>query len=398
MGSEPNFFSNVYNRSGLFAWELYWGNWDTPPTWYFALTLALIAVDLASACYIISRWMRVLRGKRPQWGLVGAAALLAGVLWVSHQGVAIVYRNIPQWDFSDGLFGDLTRPGPGRISADCIAAPTSPPGNIESGVVEAARPIGYDEALEIARIKDWLVRKAEFQDRAVVGWKGWIQDVSAHYGGDNPDRRLVALFLHDPYGQGPSGSEWPEVQLYYFTPEDARRLSVGQEVLLCGRVSDAGVEGDGGNVTISEPTLNPLPLPNAIVGTRVPRDFLLKYEVYGCAESYVCPEYKVAIDAGGRLKYEPLRYVQELEPKTAQLSEFKLRELVYELRRADFFSIENLPAKIEGQPAGFVVIEVRMDGRHKTIVLPWNTSYTAKVLVIEGKIKEVGNFTQWIGR
>jgi hypothetical protein len=35
-----------------------------------------------------------------------------------------------------------------------------------------------------------------------------------------------------------------------------------------------------------------------------------------------------------------------------------------------------------------------MNGMHKTIVLPWNAKFTEKVLMIEGKIKEVGNFTR----
>lgn len=378
----------------LLAWGLFTGNWDTPPTWYFALTLAIIATDVAAMCFIISRWVRVLRGKRPQWGLLWAVALLTGVLWVSHQGVTIVYVNIPQWDFADGFFEDLTRPGPGRISADCT--PASPADSTESGA-PAPRPVSYDEAVELARIKDWPTRKAALEGSAVLGWKGWVQDVSDHYGGDNPDRRLVALFLHDPYAQESPRSAWPEVELYYFTPEDTRRLSVGQEVFLCGRLSGYSVESTG-KVTMWGPTLNPLPLPNAIVGTQVPSDFLLKYEVYGCGESYTCAEYKVTIDARGRLKYEPYKYVVESEPQTGQVSELKLRELVYELERADFFSLGGLPERTKGQMAGSVVIEVRMHGRHKTMVFPWNNTYTERVLMIEGKVKEVGNFTRWVQR
>jgi hypothetical protein len=382
---------------GLAAWHLYTSNWDTPPTWYLALTLALIAVDVASICFILSRWVRVLRGKRPHWGLLVAGALLAGVLWISHQGVKIVYLNIPQWDFADGLFGDLTRPGPGRISSDCTPTPTAQVLTTESGA-PAPRPISYGQALELARIHDWLTRKAELERSVVAGWKGWVQDVSAHYGGDNPDRQLVALFLHDPYAQASPGGAQPEAELYYLTPADAGRLSVGQEVFFCGRLSGYSVDVGTGTVTISEPIINPRPLPNAIVSTQVPGDFLLNYEVYGCREGYVCPEYKVSIDASGRLTYLGIQNVLEMQPRTAQLTEFKLKELVYELRRAGFLAIEDLPGRIEGRPAGSIVIEVRMEGIHKTVVLPWNTKHSEKVLMIEGKIKEVGDFTRWVQR
>lgn len=390
-------------------WGLFGSNYDFPPTWYLALTMLLSIADVAAMCYIAFKTCRVLLGNSMPLRLLQVMAAILVVLAASHTMAAYAFDRIPQWDFQDDLFSDLSQPLPGKVSSDCqeaIALSASPRTSVSPSLApDAERPTTYEEAQRLARITDWRTHEKELRNRTIGGWHGWIQDVSHHGYYDNPDHRIVSLFLHDPYSQlsappnAVSGhpNQHPNLVLHYFSSMDVTKLTVGQEVLVCGRIRDVTKDDGTTRVDIYEPVVNPLPLPETLTSTHVPDDFSLEYEAHGCGDGYNCAEYKLTIDAKSNITYEGFQNVPITGTHTTRMSSEKLNQLVFELQRTRFLSIDNLPEKLEGDPAGATIIRASMDGRSKAIVLPWRSGvWPANVIMIIGKIEEVSNLHKWV--
>jgi predicted secreted protein len=366
--------------------------------------MLLAVTDVAVICYAAFTAIKVLLRKDAP-ARVLRVAIVPVLLAVFHVGTALVYSKIPQWDFQDSLFDDLSELRiPGGISQECrdIADQgTYVPFSVSGSNPPAEGiPISVEEVNLIARIHDWKRHHGELQNRTAVGWRGWIQDTSRHGFYDNPERRLVTLFLHDPYashvalGSGP----WTQAVLYYFHNNDVGKLKVGQEVLVCGEISDADVDLEGNvHVSISVPVVNPQPLPEAFTSTHVPADFALEFEAHGCGGGYECDEYDLRVDAQGNITYRGYENVLVTGTHTARMSKEQLKQLVFELERTKFREVDNLPDKLEGNPKGATVIRVRMDGRDKTIVLPWESGpWSDKILMLIGKLEEVSDLRQWV--
>lgn len=392
------------------VWRLSGSNHDLPPTWYLALVALLIAVDVAAMCYIGFRIFSKLIGRISPWQTMRIGLLLVFLLGALHAMTAFVYSSIPQWDFQDSLFDDLSRPRAGRISQDCSVPTAASPQQLTTASSSEApgyrAPISYEEVQRIARTSDWRVRQNEWKDSMVVGWRGWVQDTARHGYYSNPDHRLLTLYLYDPYSDVHTRfnnllaglSQRPEAVVSYFAPNEIAKLAVGQEVLLCGRISEAEVLGDGDlHVSIDDPVVNPLPMPEALGSTQIPNDFIMEYEAHGCGEGYVCAEYKLRIDADGNVSYEGFANVMATGTHTMRTSKEKVKEIVFELQRNKFLSVNNLPEELEGDPSGATVLRARMDGTTKTIVLPWRSVvWPAGVRMIIGKIEEASNLHQWV--
>ncbi|MDQ3929261.1 MAG: DUF6438 domain-containing protein [Chloroflexota bacterium] len=389
----------------VFSWYLVGDGVDFPPTWYIGLTILLTMADLAGMVLLVLRIKRLLTGQaasvHPKW----YATILLLLLATSHAVTPHVYSIIPMWEFQNSLFDDLSwHEIPGGISQECregadqgtyqlFNVSASPSANV--GV-----PTSYEEVKRIARIHEWPKHFAELKNRIVVGWRGWIHDVSRHGYYSNPDHRLVSLFLHDPYSSDVAAQsrEWSEVVLYYFDSEDVGKLTVGQEVLVCGEINDADTDLDAGiHISIAIPVVNPLPLPEALASTQIPEDFALEYEAHGCGDGYECDEFDLQIDAQGNVTYNGYDNVPITGTHIAHIPGYRVRQLVFELQRTKFLAIENLPEKVEGSLKGATVIRVRMDGQSKTVVLPWEGErWPERISMLIGKIEEVTNLRQWV--
>src|SRR5438309_1945567 len=138
----------------VFTWMLFGTNVDFPPTWYWALTVLLTAADVAAICYITLKTVQVLIRKTAPWRVLGVTAVILTLLGAAHVITAYAYANIPQWDFQDDLFDDLSRPHAGSISSDCKEAPTQSPGvgsRVSSSPAPGAeQPMSYEEVQRIA--------------------------------------------------------------------------------------------------------------------------------------------------------------------------------------------------------------------------------------------------------
>src|SRR4051812_44251887 len=83
-------------------------NYDLPPTWYFVVTALLVVADIAAICYLVFSSVRVLLGKTPPKRLLKATTVVSAVLVLAHAATGCAYSAIPQWDFQDSLFDDLS--------------------------------------------------------------------------------------------------------------------------------------------------------------------------------------------------------------------------------------------------------------------------------------------------
>jgi len=379
---------------------------DFPPTWYWALTILVVVIDVAAMCYIFFQLIRVLVNKSAPTRLLRVAAVLVLILGTLNVTTAYMYSIIPMWDFQGALFDDLSWPGPGKISQDCKENTTRGMGQGDnsslSDTPNTERPISFEEVKRIAAIPDWVTRYNETRGRTIVGWRGWIQDVTRHGYYSNPEHHLVTLLLRDPYTKESVGSDKAQAEavVSYFLTSDLERLAVGQEVLVCGDLSDVSAitsTNDYLHISISRPVISPLPLPEALSTTQIPADFVLEYEVYGCGDGYACDEYKLRLDAEGNVTYEGLDNVPVTGTHTAQISKDEVRQLVFEMHRTGFLAINNLPNKLDKDPSGSTVIRTQMDGKSKTVVLPWRSRvWPASVTMVIGKIEEVSQLQQWV--
>lgn len=369
---------------------LFGTNYDVPPTWYWALTVLISVVDIAAMCFVTINIVRVLTTKIAPAKMLRIATLLVLLLAAAHALTVQAYSTIPQWDFQDSLFDDLSRPGPGILSQECQPQPT----------LSTEQFISYEEVARIALMDDWQARYNKLVDKRAAGWHGWIIELSKHGFYSNPQHRLVVVTMDKPYSQGTGSDTRPLSQavISYFSPADVAKLSVGQEVYMCGAINDVSVNSYGTIfISVSQPIINPLPMPEALTSTQVPDDFALEYEAHGCGEGYPCPEYDIRVDASGTATYNGQDNVPVTGTQTVQVPGDKLRELVFELQRTGFLSIGGVPGKIEGSLQGSTILRVRMDGKSKTIALPWAAGVWPRAVdLIIGKIEEVTNLKQWV--
>jgi len=204
------------------------------------------------------------------------------------------------------------------------------------------------------------------------------------------------VFLRDPYQL--ASYSVPEAELYYFVSDDLNELNVGQEVLICGNITEATNYYDATTVDVYAPVVNPIPFDISAKAEQIPSDLLVEYENHGCGGGYVCPDYKVTIEASGAITYEGYNESTLVAGvQHAQVSQDKLRQLVSILQRSQFFSIQELPERIEGDPAGSILLRVKMGGQSKTVVSPWRGGpWPANVVLIQGKIEEISGLELWV--
>jgi hypothetical protein len=379
--------------------EQYSSNPDFPPTWFWGLTWILGIADVSVIYYIGFKLVRVLLGKSAPWRVLRTVVLLILALGIPYLASTYAFSMIPQRDFTDELFQVRTEPIPGKISAECT--------DMESNTLDTLQPVKLDEIWSTRH--DSSLFYSKFWDRSIVGWKAWIGGIGQNYYQHGTDQYTVSLFLRDPYSQASSISTGTDTdvsggfsaRIEPFIFADVDKLSVGQEVRVCGRLTDTAIMADGKViVTVSEPVVNPFPLSEAIAVTQIPDDLLVEYEDHGCGSGYVCPEYKLTLDAKGAITYEGYNGAMSVEgTQHAEASREKMRQLVFEIQRAGIFltDSDNLPAGFTRDSVGSTIITIRMGGTTRTIFRGWQSDVVPRsALMIPAKIQEVARSERWM--
>jgi hypothetical protein len=142
--------------------------------------------------------------------------------------------------------------------------------------------------------------------------------------------------------------------------------------------------------------------------SEIPEDLTITLERTGCyATVNVCPTYKLTVKADGAVVFEGKDVTEvkgEIEDK---ISVEKVKRLVAEFRKADYFNLENsydyenCPSTHTDRPNANTSIEI--EGKQKTIYHYLGCKgkdseiFPARLSELENKIDEIVETKRWIG-
>lgn len=111
----------------------------------------------------------------------------------------------------------------------------------------------------------------------------------------------------------------------------------------------------------------------------------------------ICPEYKLTIYGDGNVEYEGRRFVKIEGKKAITISEEKVRQLLAEFQRIDYFSLEDSYEELMATDMPSAYTSLTIDGKTKT-VRHYHGDFNApeKLTDLEDKIDEIVDSNQWI--
>ena len=138
----------------------------------------------------------------------------------------------------------------------------------------------------------------------------------------------------------------------------------------------------------------------AVIPQDIPKDLKITLERTECFG--FCPAYKLTIIADGSVVFEGRRFVKQEGVTISSVSPERLKQLMAEFDRVNFFSLEDDYSEIRlscptDQPSA--ITSIRINGKSKTInhYLGCLEPKVPKGLTeLENKIDEVVNTAQWL--
>jgi len=132
--------------------------------------------------------------------------------------------------------------------------------------------------------------------------------------------------------------------------------------------------------------------------TPVPTDIANVYitmERQGCQDQ--CPVYTIRIYGTGFAVFEGVEFVKRIGGAQTSVSEEKLKQLISEFQKIDFFSLEDNYEEQAVAGAPTVVTSITIDGQTKTVThYHGDTSAPEQLTKLEDKIDEILNIDQLI--
>jgi uncharacterized protein DUF6438 len=227
--------------------------------------------------------------------------------------------------------------------------------------------------------------------KQTIGWVAWSRKEYDKEYKDIPDKNRLALYVYNPfYGFGKELSGNPEMYLVHLPDSEVATLKYGQRITFSGDF--VNVPGDeinsvqNPNYTLleDEPAVPP-PTDDELKDLRIILDRTVCFGT--------CPEYTLTIDANGKVTFEGREYTREGTVLGA-IDNTKLIELAAEVKKADFFSLEDsYTAQVTDNPT--YTLEVQMGGKSKRVV-----SYATRPRRLEllmNRIDQIVNSKEWIG-
>lgn len=125
-------------------------------------------------------------------------------------------------------------------------------------------------------------------------------------------------------------------------------------------------------------------------------DVVITAEHTGCFGP--CPIYKLTIYGDGRVMYEGQEHVNVAGKQTSQIPKDKVKELVNEFYRINFFSLKDNTYTDEGcfLDAGSVITSITIAGKTKRINDYHGCPAPKELRELEAKIDELVNSKQWV--
>ena len=111
----------------------------------------------------------------------------------------------------------------------------------------------------------------------------------------------------------------------------------------------------------------------------------------------ICPEYKLTIYGSGTIVYEGKRFVRIEGKRTIAISEEKVRQLLSEFKRIDYYSLDDSYEEFMATDMPSAFTSLTIDGKTKT-VRHYHGDFSApkELTKLEDKIDEIVNSNQWI--
>ena len=111
----------------------------------------------------------------------------------------------------------------------------------------------------------------------------------------------------------------------------------------------------------------------------------------------VCPEYKLTIYGNGTVVYEGRRFVRIEGKRTTTIGEDKVKQLLSEFERIDYFSLDDSYEEFMATDMPSAYTSLTIDGKTKT-VRHYHGDFSApeELTELEDKIDEVINSDQWV--
>ena len=130
--------------------------------------------------------------------------------------------------------------------------------------------------------------------------------------------------------------------------------------------------------------------------TTPPQDVIITVERTMCFGW--CPDYRLSIYGNGKVVYEGRNYVQVEGKRTTYIPRSKVRELVAEFEKIQFYEFEDKYI-FGASDLPSVLVSIDLEGRSKTIdmygaemIAPEEIAYLIK------QIEEAANVTRWVGK
>ena len=110
----------------------------------------------------------------------------------------------------------------------------------------------------------------------------------------------------------------------------------------------------------------------------------------------VCPVYKLTIYGDGRVVFEGIRCVKIEGTRTTTINEDKIKQLILEFRKIDYYSLKNSYEEHNATDMPSAFTSLTLDGKTKTVRhYHGDISAPKELTELENKIDEVVNSDQW---
>ena len=130
--------------------------------------------------------------------------------------------------------------------------------------------------------------------------------------------------------------------------------------------------------------------------TTSPQDVIITLERTACFGT--CPDYRLSIYGDGKVVYEGHVYVRVEGTRTTYISKSKVRELVAEFERINFFGFENHYA-FGAFDLPSIIVTIDIDGKSKAVDVygAGDPGAPEEINNLIRKIEETVNVARWVG-
>lgn len=110
-----------------------------------------------------------------------------------------------------------------------------------------------------------------------------------------------------------------------------------------------------------------------------------------------CPDYTLTIRGDGTVTYEGRRFVKIEGTRTITISEEKIRQLLSEFQRVDYFSLDDSYEEFMATDMPSAITSLKVNSETKT-VRHYHGDFSApeQLTELEDRIDEIVNSDQWI--